>query len=256
MTKDISPILEGWEHDPDQPQVRIVKGLDGRDKIQLRLDLGLLQLEMDGRPDGMRPHDFPSLLDYHRKRADEFGEAYQLEPEDCALLMQEGIQYYRRYVALFHLCRYDLVVRDTSRNLDLFAFVRRHASRDQDRLAFDQYRPYVTMMRAQALARQALELNGQQAALEAIDAGIAGILDFFREYDQLEQAPACPELNFLKRWRKEIDSSRKKDPISRLEEQLQAAVEQEQYEEAARIRDQIQKLRFVAPQDAADHSST
>ena len=42
--------------------------------------------------------------------------------------MREGVQYYHRYLAAFHLQRYDLVVRDTERNLRLFAFVVRHAA--------------------------------------------------------------------------------------------------------------------------------
>ena len=37
--------------------------------------------------------------------------------------MREGLQYYHRYLAAFHLERYDLVARDTERNLRLFAFV-------------------------------------------------------------------------------------------------------------------------------------
>ena len=42
----------------------------------------------------------------------------------------------------FHLQRHDLVIRDTERNLRLFAFVVRHATRQREKLQFDQYRPY------------------------------------------------------------------------------------------------------------------
>ena len=42
--------------------------------------------------------------------------------------MREGVQYYHRYLAAFHLQRYDLVARDTARNLRLFAFVVKHAA--------------------------------------------------------------------------------------------------------------------------------
>jgi len=71
--------------------------------------------------------------------------------EDMAL-MREGLQYYHRYLAAFHRQRHDLVVRDTERNRRLFAFVVRHATRQRDKLQFDQYRPYVTMMHARAKA--------------------------------------------------------------------------------------------------------
>ena len=63
MSKDITTIIAGWEHEPDELQVRIIAGDDGRDKIQMRIDLGLIQMELDGRPDGRRVGDDESLLD-------------------------------------------------------------------------------------------------------------------------------------------------------------------------------------------------
>ncbi|HEY2159205.1 MAG TPA: hypothetical protein VGH33_26495, partial [Isosphaeraceae bacterium] len=66
MSKDITPILDGWDYDTDELQVRIIQGLDGADKIQMRVDLGLIQMELAGRPDGVRPFGFDSLLDYHK----------------------------------------------------------------------------------------------------------------------------------------------------------------------------------------------
>jgi hypothetical protein len=245
LSKDITPILDGWEHDPDDLQVRIVPGLDGRDKIQMRVELGLLQMELDGRPDGERPHGRESLLDYHQERASAGG-SYRLDPDDCAGLMREGIQYYHRYLALFHLQRYDLVARDTARNLRLFRFVVEHARRKQDRIEFDQYRPYVTMMYARAVGLQALQRGEVRTALESIDEAIAGIQAFLREYQQEDQEDQCSELTFLKRWRREIERNRKTGPIDRLEEQLALAVSREHYEEAARIRDQLRRLRRPA----------
>jgi hypothetical protein len=56
VSKDITPILAGWDFDPEDAQVRIVPGDDGHDKLQMRLDLGVLQMELGGRPDGRCPH--------------------------------------------------------------------------------------------------------------------------------------------------------------------------------------------------------
>ena len=56
MDYDIGPILSKWKHKPGEVAVRCIAGRDGRPKIQMRLDLGLLQMEQDGRPDGRRPH--------------------------------------------------------------------------------------------------------------------------------------------------------------------------------------------------------
>jgi UvrB/uvrC motif len=246
MTKDITPILAGWDHDPDDLQVRIVAGVDGRDKFQMRIDLGLIQMELDGRPDGRRIGDHESLLDSLEadcRAASSGGEPFKLESETCAALMREGLQYYHRYLAAFHLQRYDLVVRDTERNLRLFAFVVRHAARQRDKLQFDQYRPYVTMMHTRAVTAQALARDDYSTALTAIDAGIAQIRAFLHEYDQSEHEADCFELSFLVRLRREVEHERPIGPRERLEQQLALAVAREDYEEAARIRDQLHRLK-------------
>jgi hypothetical protein len=244
LSKDITPILDGWDFDSDEVQVRIVDGLDGKSKIQMRIDLGLIQLEMDGRPDGLRPFGFDSLLDHHKAKASKTkGDSYVLDAEACGALMREGVQYYQRYLASFHLQRFDLVARDTTRNLELFAFVREHAARQRDRVEFDRYRPYVTMMRARAMGLAALAKDDHQGAIEAIDAGVEGIREFLREYDRTESEAECMELAFLLRWRKEVDQERPVGPLERLEQQLARAVSLEDYEEAARLRDQIARLR-------------
>ena len=258
MSKDISLILAGWDHDPDDFQVRIVTGLDGRDKLQMRLDLGLLQMELDGRPDGKKPFGADSLLDYHEAQAENLGHDarnYSLEPSDCEELMREGIQFYHRYVALFHLGRFDLVARDTARNLRLFRFVRSHATRDRDKLAFDQYRPYVTMMNARALAHQAIDRGDHRPAIQCIDEAINSIKEFFHEYDQTDQLNSSQELLLLRELRREIDRERRSDPVERLDDQLHHAIAREDYEEAARIRDQIRRLRAASSVSRPDRST-
>jgi len=246
LSKDITPILAGWEHDHDELQVRIVAGDDGRDKIQMRIDLGLIQMELDGRPDGRRSGDFESLLDAlesQARAAEAAGDTFTLDSDACAALMREGVQYYHRYLASFHLQRYDLVVRDTERNLRLFAFVARHAIRQRDKLQFDQYRPYVTMMNTRALAAQVLARNDYHAALTLIDSGIEKIRTFLGEYGQSDHEAECFELSFLLRLRREVEEERPVGPVERLEQQLALAVALEEFEEAARIRDQLQRLR-------------
>ena len=246
LSKDITSILAGWEHDPDDLQVRIVAGDDGRDKIQMRIDLGLMQMELTGHPAGTRTEGRESLLDALEARAEAAAAAHEefaLDSKACAGLLREGVQYYHRYLAAFHLQRYDLVARDTERNLRLFAFVVRHATRQRDKLQFDQYRPYVTMMRARALAHQALARHDHVKALSAIDDGIEGIRGFLEEYGQSENEVECMELGFLLRWRKEVENERPVGPLERLELQLALAVELEEYEEAARVRDQLQRLK-------------
>jgi hypothetical protein len=246
LSHDIRVLLDQWEFEPEQLQARIIRGDDGVEKIQMRVDLGLLQMELSGRPDARRPEGYESLLELYESKAQAAaanGERFTLESEDCAPLMQEGLQYYHRYLCAFHLQRYDIVARDTERNLRLFAFVVRHAAHERDKLEFDKYRPYVEMMRARALASSALRDGNHEAALARIDEGIGAIGRFLSEHRQERREAECPELRFLKRWRREVARERPLAPLERLKQQLALSVEQENYEEAARLRDQIERLR-------------
>jgi len=235
--------------------VRIVPGDDGRGKIQLRVDLGILQMELDGRPDGFRPEGFESWLDYyeHQQRAHDEAHldsaSFLLSEQDCVRLWREGMQYYHRYLSFWHLDLYESCARDTARNLRLFAFVRTHVQDDRHKLQFDQWRPYVLMMHTRAVATPLLQQRLYEQGLSAIEAGIEGIREFLDEYDQSERAEECVELVSLERWREEIlnqeeraAAARPKTTIQILRRQLEAAIAAEEFEEAARLRDQIRKL--------------
>ncbi len=164
--------------------------------------------------------------------------------------MREGLQYYHRYLSSFHLERYDLVERDTARNLRLFAFVVKHAVRQRDRIEFDRYRPYVEMMHCRARASLALGREDHREALSHIDQGIEAIRRFLADYGQEDHEGECSELQFLLQWRKELERGRPIGPLERLEQQLEVSVKLENYEEAARLRDQIQRLRDA---DSREH---
>ncbi len=212
----------------------------------MRIDLGVMQMEISGRPDGERPHGRESMLEHYEaahEAAVAAGESFALGPEDCAILMREGLQYYHRYLSAFHLQRFDLVARDTERNLRLFAFVVKHAVRQRDRIEFDRYRPYVLMMHHRARASDALARGEHRSALESIDRGIEAIRRFLADYGQEDREGECAELQFLLQWRKELERDRPIGPLERLEQQLDVSVKLENYEEAARIRDQIRRLR-------------
>jgi hypothetical protein len=74
MTMDLTEILEEWPYEGGQINVRVIEGDDGEPKIQMRLDLGLLQMEVSGRPDAQRPHNCESLLEYFESVLDDYSE--------------------------------------------------------------------------------------------------------------------------------------------------------------------------------------
>lgn len=265
MSDDISSILKRWPYDPDKMAVRLVAADDGRQLVQLRLDLGLLQMEVSGRPDGERVGEFESWFDHyqHQQRAHDAahpdGPPFVLESEDCAKLLREGVQYYHRYLSFWHLECYEWCARDTRRNLQLFAFVREFARHQQDRLQFDQWRPYVAMMHARAVGTPLLLAGDLEGALQSVEHGIASIEEFLAQYEQLERADTVGELVFLKRWQRDLQrqidppssaegpSRDEADPVERLKEQLEEAIRNENYEEAARLRDEVARLTDPPP---------
>src|SRR5881296_1803723 len=183
MSLDLNTILKDWPHENRAIKVRKILGLDGRQKLQLRIDLGVLQMELTGRPDGVRPQGCESLLTYHQlrvARAEARNETYALTPEQCAELQQEGIQYYHRYLSLFQINDFHGVVRDTQRNLELFDFVTEHTDREELSWSLQQFRPYVLMMHTRAKASILLGQGKFGEAASEIERGREAIVDFLQ----------------------------------------------------------------------------
>src|SRR5256714_6587241 len=200
MSLDLNTILRDWPHENGNIKVRKIGGLDGREKLQLRVDLGVLQMEVAGRTDGRRPHNCESLLEYHQKRATRTaakGEAYELTSEQCAELQQEGIQYYHRYLSLFQINDFGGVVRDTQRNLDLFTFVTEHTDRDELSWTLQQFRPYVLMMNTRAKASILLAQGKFGEAMSEIERGRDAIAEFFQHSNFPELVSKSSEIAFL-----------------------------------------------------------
>lgn len=246
MSLDLNTILKDWPHEPGAIKVRKIVGLDGYEKLQLRIDLGVLQMEMSGRPDGVRPHGCESLLAYHQLRAAHAvgrGEGYELTPEQCAELQQEGIQYYHRYLSLFQISDFAAVVRDTQRNLDLFTFVTEHTDREELSWTLQQFRPYVLMMNTRAKASIFLAQGKFGEAMIEIERGRDTIMEFFQKSNFPELASKSSEIAFLDEWLEEV---RAKRPLSKLEvmqREMETAIAKELYEKAAELRDAIRQLK-------------
>ena len=247
MNLDVSDILGKWPYKPGQVSARRIAGRDGREKIQLRLDLGLLQMETSGRPDGQRPNGHESLLAYHEYRLQRFrdehdtDDGFELDEADCETLRGEAAMYYHRYLAEFVLGEYEAVERDTMRNLRLMELCRRYAREESDRYVLEQYRPYVILMRTRARGQLALEASRPKSALAAVRKGIKEIEAFYENFGDEKMLENSSEIAVLHAMAKEVESKIPVDPIQKLREQLAEAVAAEQYERAADLRDQLQR---------------
>lgn len=241
--KDISDVLDGWEYEPHRISVRKIMGDDGRVKIQLRLDLGLLQMEAEGRPDGTRPYEAESWLDYYETLLEErSAERLRLDPEDCVRLRMESIQYYHRRIGFFELGEYAAAAQDAEHNLRIMDLIKVYAQEESDRAVSEQYRAFVLMHRTQALASILLKRKDFDGTLQRIDEGIQEIERFFKQYGQEEMMEEAQELRFLQRWREEIQKNKPLSLRDEMRKRLQEAVEREEYEQAARLRDMIRGM--------------
>ena len=246
MSLDLNTVLKDWPHESGAIKVRKIIGLDGREKLQLRIDLGVLQMEMHGRPDGVRPNGAESLLAYHQQRAVravERGENYELSAEQVAELQQEGIQYYHRYLSLFQISEFAGVVRDTQRNLDLFSFVTEHTDREELSWSMQQFRPYVLMMNTRAKASMLLAQGKFPEAMLQIQYGRDAIADFFQRSSFPEQAVKSSEIAFLDEWLEEVKAKRPLSKVEIMQREMERAIANELYERAAELRDAIKVLK-------------
>src|SRR5256885_3764305 len=246
MSLDLNSILKDWPHENGSIKVRKVAGLDGREKLQLRVDLGVLQMELTGRPDGRRPHNCESLLEYYQRRAaraEGRGETYELTPEQCGELQQEGIQYYHRYLSLFQIDEFEGVIRDTQRNLDLFAFVDEHSEREDLVWSFQQFRPYVLMMNTRARVSILLAEGKFAEAMQEIEKGRDRIIEFYQQSTFPEMEAKSSEIAFLEEWLEEVRAKRPLSKLELMEREMERAIASELYERAAELRDAIRQFQ-------------
>lgn len=248
MPDDLEPLLQSWPFDPGAIQVRAIRGNDGRPKLQLRLDLGLLQMETTGRPDGQRPFGCESLLEHYEKiagRAEKDGcfDLFKLKLEDCLQLQQEAIQYHHRYLAFFQLQNFVAVIADTERNLRVLDFILQHAETPEMAATFQQFRPYVLMMLTRARGTHAIQNDEYALALKHIEWGIHEIRSFLQAGHPPEWVEQSAELHSLQNWLNEVKDRRPLTAREKLQKQMQDAVKNEDYERAARLRDALEELR-------------
>ena len=250
MDFDISRLLDQWEYQPGQVVARRFKAKNGREKIQLRLDLGLLQMNAEGRPDGKRPFGHPSLYEYYRARLHKYvaahdgsDEGFKLKAEDCAKLQLEALQYHHRYICLLHLEDYAAVIRDAERNMAVFDFVDKHAGSEELAWSLQQFRSQLLMVLTRARAAQALESDDYAMAVQQVEEGLEQIRGFQREHGLAEAAELGGEVQSLENWLEEIRARRPLTPRERLERALRDAINSEDYERAAKVRDALRNLK-------------
>jgi hypothetical protein len=257
MDFDISGILRQWDYEPGGIAVRKFTGKDGLEKIQLRVDLGILQMNASGRPDGKKPMGHPSLLEFYRKRLERHRQAHAnsddgfgLTPDDCAKLQMEALQYHHRSICQLQLGDHTAVTQDTERNLGVFDFVNRYAESPELAWTLQQFRPQLLMMHTRAVATPLLQANDFGGAIRQIEDGLERIREFYREHDRGDLEEDSNEVSSLQEWLQDVEQRRPLSARERLERQLARALQREDFEKAAELRDKLKKAESSEPPGA------
>ncbi len=206
MRRDIDEALHGWQFNPDpgEIQAREVRTRDSRSVLQVRIELGLLQMEIDGRPDGLRPHGFASYLDYLRYRAAGRGEtpggkspSWTMSSEHCGEADREFVQYYHRRVAWLSLQRYDKALQDAEHTLSLMDFVHRHGPNQDYVESHERFRGLVLFHRTQAAAALALDRRRPDEAIDVIREGADRLRRHQRDWEEDHDPEETPNARLL-----------------------------------------------------------
>ena len=229
----LDDLLSKWKFDPETLNVRMVKGKDGRDVLQMRVDMGVLQLETTGRPDGESVQGHESVLEMLQQKRLENSDCV-LDEDQCSEVDREFMQFYHRRICWLRLQYYHRAVMDADHTLRLMDVSSEMSPEEEWSQSHEQYRPFVLFHRTQAEALGELEEDTAEEAVQAINSGLETMRQFFVKheaedhYDEDELVVRLVELRESLRSEYHVGQT--------LKEKLAAAVEQEQYELAAQLR--------------------
>ena len=117
----------------------------------MRIEMGLLQMEFTGRPDGERPGGRDTYLEYIASQVGDGEDVPQLlTDEQCFEIDREFVQYYHRRICCLALREFDRAVADADHTLALMDFVAAHSPNEDWTASHERYRPFVYFHRTQA----------------------------------------------------------------------------------------------------------
>ena len=240
--QDIDQVLRDWPFQTGMVSSRLVRAGVNREVLQMRVDMGVLQMEISNRPDGQRPGGVDTYLDYLVGVALDEGDGFELTEERTMEIDREFMQFYHRRICLMALRKFRRAARDADHTLMLMDFASLHSSDREWVATHERYRSFVLFQRTQAAALAELEGSGPELAVDAIDGGLEMLRLARQSWDDDESDEDDDEISDrlveLKEW------IRKHYRLGRtLDERLADAVATEQYELAARLRDEIAQRR-------------
>ena len=241
--QDIDHLLRDWTYEPGDVGARLIEAGKGREVIQMRIEMGLLQMETTGRPDGTKPEGCDTYFDFLLQKSLFEDDQFELTDEQCDEADREFVQFYHRWICWLALRKFSRAARDADHTLAFMDFCREHSPDEQWAISHEQYRPFVLFHRVQAAALSQLEDDEAEKAIGEINEGLERFRALFEEhdaedrYDEDELVTRLIELRESLRDQYEVGQT--------LDEQLNDAITSEKYELAAALRDKISKRDAV-----------
>ena len=127
--QDIDDILKQWPFDPMSVNVRLLDSAQ-RSVLQMRVDMGILQLETEGRPDGNRFQGATTYFEYLQRMHSQSLE-FELDEDRCLEIDREFVQFYHRRVCWLQLKEFKRAVQDADHTLGLMDFCKTHSPDEQ-----------------------------------------------------------------------------------------------------------------------------
>ena len=236
-SQHLDQLLSDWPFSTGQILVRQIQGGDGRELLQMRVDMGIIQMEISGRPDGETFDGSDTYYDYLASLSFAEGEKFQLDEDRCVEIDREFYQFYHRRICWLTLKRYTEAAKDALHTLALMDFSSAYAPDAEWALLHEQYRPFVMFHKIQALALIQLEESDPEGAIQIIDQGLKDLAEVFEKHDAAEHFDEDAFVSKLREMRESIKEHYELGPT--LTEQLADAIAAEQYELAAELRDRI-----------------
>ena len=167
----------------------------------MRIEMGLLQSETTGRPDGEHPGGFDTALEWLSELARSQGDDTALDEQQSWKSIASSCSSITGGSAAWRSGSLPGRWPMSDHALALMDFVAAHSPNPQWTASHEQYRLFVLFHRIQAAAMLALESSGPEGAIESINQGLERMHEVFLRFgaeEQFEQDELVGQLATMK----------------------------------------------------------
>lgn len=231
MDRALDQLLREFPYEGGRVNARLVRLDAEREVLQIRVELGILQMESIGRPDGK-----PSVFDETAARRGK-----RLSSAEAALLRLELVQYQQRAVAFMAIGDARRALGDAEFVLASAAFLAR-CGPDADAEWADGARFSAIVLRTRAASAMLAAVGRAREAGSVIDAGLEMLFEAAERAGIAEHFDVLGDVTALRSMRDTLVPQLPPAQRSELEARLRTAVLSENYELAAILRDELRLM--------------